>query len=73
MTYLALNEDSLNNNGLYRGSRWFRMGEFREKSLSSVLDEEVRTRTVERVACLLGKSINKELCIAWVESIKKDF
>jgi len=30
MTYLALKEDSLND-GLYGGSRWFRVGEFREK------------------------------------------
>jgi len=29
MTYLALEEDSMNN-GSYGGSRWFRIGEFRE-------------------------------------------
>jgi len=38
MTYLALKENSLNNNGLYRGSRWFRIGEFKEKSLREVLE-----------------------------------
>jgi len=38
MTYLALKENSLNNNGLYRGSRWFSMGEFKEKGLRKVLE-----------------------------------
>jgi len=37
MTYLALKEDSMDN-GLYRGSRGFRVGEFREKSLREVLE-----------------------------------
>ena|GEM_PF-1250334 len=32
MTYLVLKEDSLNNNGLYKGSRWFRIGEFEKGS-----------------------------------------
>jgi len=34
MTYLALKEDSSNNNGLYRGSKSFRVGEFRDEMIS---------------------------------------
>jgi len=40
MAYLALKEDSLNNNGLYRASRLFRIGEFKEKGLREVLEKE---------------------------------
>ena len=56
MTYLALKEDSMNN-GLPRCSRWFRIGEFRERSLRSVLEREVGEATIERVACLLSTSV----------------
>ena len=69
MTYLALREDSMND-GLYRGSRWFRIGEFREKSLREVLEREGGEVTVERVAYLLGKNINEVLYVAEVEDIK---
>ncbi len=40
--YLALKEDSLNNNGSYRGSRWFKIGEFREENLREVLERGVK-------------------------------
>ncbi|GEM_PF-1065300 len=69
MSYLAMNEDAVNN-GLYRDSRWFRIGEFREKNLKEVLDREGGEATVERVAYLLGRSINDVLYIAEIENIK---
>jgi len=60
MTYLAINEDSMNN-GLYRSSRMFRIGEFREKNLREVLEKYCGEATVERMAYLLGRSINDVL------------
>lgn len=69
MSYLAMNEDAINN-GLYRGSRWFRIGEFREKNLKEVLEREGGEATVEIVAYLLGRSINDISYIAEIENIK---
>mgnify|MGYP000243217806 CR=1 FL=1 len=65
MTYLALKEDSMNN-GLPRCSRWFRIGEFKEKGLREILEKEGGEATVERVAYLLGRSINDVLYITEV-------
>jgi len=38
MKYPTLKEDSMND-GLYRASRWFRIGEFKEKNLREVLEK----------------------------------
>jgi len=69
MTYLALKEDSTND-GLYRGSRWFRIGEFREKSLREVLEREGGEATVERITYLLGRSIDEVLYITGTENVR---
>ena len=69
MAYLTLKEDSMNN-GLYRASRWFRTGEFRERSLREILEKEGGEATVERIAYLLGRSIYEVLHIAEVNGIK---
>ena len=60
MTYLAMNEDSMND-GLYRGSRWFRMGDYKERALREVLQREGGEAKVERVAYLLGRAVNEVL------------
>jgi len=64
-----MNEDSMND-GLYRGSRWFRIGEFKEKSLREILEKEGGEATIERVAYLLGITVNEVLHIVRVENIK---
>jgi len=58
------------NDGLYRGSRWFRIGEFKEKSLREILEKEGGEATIERVAYLLGITVNEVLHIVRVENIK---
>jgi len=65
MAYLALKEDSMND-GLYRASRWFRIGEFKEKGLREVLEKESGEATVERV----GIPVNEVMYMAEMENIK---
>jgi len=58
MAYLTLKEDSMNN-GLYRASRLFRTGEFREKNLREVLEMEGGEAAVERITYLLVEALMK--------------
>jgi len=69
ISYIALKEDSMND-GLYRGSRWFKMGDYKERTLREVLEKEGGEATVERVAYLLGITVNEVLCMTGMEDIK---